>query len=237
MRKTTWQVTGTDANRHLYEVRVNDSDDKLSSYEDAKQGALRMLREHIAPYLQRIDELEADQDRTSGALPPNKAWWSESGKVVTAKTKKRAIELLDESRYGFDLNFTEAGGDWWYRLAREEAIWIEEIDPDGQETGNYFKPVVRDEAARIIEELLSPFRTMPVSELLARIDEDCQSTGVSSDGTGYQLTTKIRRFDWQPDTVRVTGELSDCLRGGCRESKYVECDVTECLAGWQKGGF
>tara|TARA_R110002096_G_scaffold380542_6_gene574478 strand:- start:1147 stop:1872 length:726 start_codon:yes stop_codon:yes gene_type:complete len=241
MKHTGWKVLGDGPSRRIAEFKTNKGDDTMLSYDEAKDDVLRFLKEHIDPFLQRIDELENDDDRVSGALPPFKAWCSNYGTVVTAKTKKRAIELLETTRYSFNLDFNEAGGDWWYHLAHEEAVWIEETDEEGKGTDTYIKPVGRDEANHIIEEHLSPYRTMRLDELLSKVGEEIESTGESSDGTPYKLTTTIRRYEWQPDTIGVIVRLDDELKEGCRVWDSIDRDISELLVlssvDWKKEGF
>ena len=63
-------------------------------------------------------------------LPPMKAWkrmrpcGGASGPVVTAETKKCAMELVMAARGEFT-HWKECRGDWWHHLAGEAAVWIE----------------------------------------------------------------------------------------------------------------
>ena len=224
MKKIGWKVLGTESDRRVAEVRADEVGDTLSSYDEAKREAIQSLWEHAEPYLRRIHELEEDRFRVVGALPPCKAWRSRS-KLVTAKTKKRAIELLGWSRYSFDSDFSEAAGDWWYCHASEEAVWIEEQDERGRGTGVYLQPVERDEADRILEEHLSPYRTMSSEDLLSRVGEESKATGLSSQGTPYRVTLTVQK--WQPDTVQIEARLDDGLNKGCRRCEYVDREITE----------
>jgi hypothetical protein len=228
MKKIGWKVLGTESDRRVAEVRADEVGDTLSSYDEAKREAIQSLWEHAEPYLRRIQELEQDRFQVLGALPLCKAWRSRT-KLVTAKTKKRAIELLGRSRYSFDADFSEAGGDWWYHLAGEEAVWIEEQDERGKGTGVYLQPVERDEADRVLEEQLSQYRTLTGETLVSRIGEKVEATGVSSQGTPYRITTTVRRYEWQPDTVQLEARLDDGLDGGCRTWKWIDRKLPEVL--------
>jgi hypothetical protein len=232
MKKIGWKVLGTESDRRVAEVRGDETGDTLSSYEEAKKEAVRCLREHVEPYLRRIEELEQDRFAVLGALPPCKAWhrrgdYLRSTTVVTAKTKKRAIELLGWSRFSFDFDFSEAGGDWWYHLANEEAIWIEEQDEQGRGTGVSLKPVSRDEAKRILEQHLLPYRTMSAEDLVSRLGEDSKATSLSSQGTPYRIKLKVQKYEWKPGTVQIEARLDDGLDGGCSESEYIDRDIAE----------
>ena len=99
MKSAGWKVVDSGPDTRIAEFKVDNPHDTLLSYEEAKAAALQRLREHVAPYLARIDELEQDVFAEAGALPPLKAWRCHYGfrAVVTAKTKKRAAELAEES--------------------------------------------------------------------------------------------------------------------------------------------
>src|SRR5690606_37307558 len=135
------------------EFRLSEYADELHGYEEAKQEALTKLREHIEPYLEQIARLESDEFAIAGKLPPCKAWmrygWRAADQrvVVAAKTKQGAKELAYETRFGIDHRWHEAGGDWWYPLALEEGVWIEELDDKNQGTGTFYRPLDNREAS------------------------------------------------------------------------------------------
>ena len=156
MKSTRWKVFGVETDTRVAEFKIENPDDQLMTYEEAKASALQRLKDHVAPYLARIEELEQDVFAETGALPPLRAWKRSYGSnaVITAKTKKRAAELAEESLYGFNIGWDACEGDWWYHLAREEAVWIEEQDDQKQGTGVFYKPLAREEAEQIVEQTI-----------------------------------------------------------------------------------
>jgi hypothetical protein len=221
---------------------MENPDDKVMPYEEAKALALQRLKDHVAPYLTRIDQLGKDQFLDTGALPPLKAWRYEfRHAVVTAKTKKRAIELVRTNRYGFDSSWRECCGDWWYHLAHEEAVWIEKQDDRRQGTGVFYKPLDRDEAEQILEQQVSPYRTIGINELLGQVGRTWTATGVSSQGTPYKITTAVRHWDWDEEHICVEAGIDDDLGWGCQPSKSVKRDLPELAVvgaeDWAKEGF
>ena len=60
MKTTGWKVFGLEANTRIAEFRTENPHEDLVSYGEAKASALQRLREHVAPYLTRIEELEQD---------------------------------------------------------------------------------------------------------------------------------------------------------------------------------
>jgi hypothetical protein len=226
----------------IAEFKIDNPHDKLLPYEEAKNEALKKLRDHVAPYLARIEELERDEFAKTGALPPLRAWrYDYRHTVVTAKTKKRARELANESRYGFETGWDECGGDWWYHLAQEEAIWIEELDDKKQGTGVYYRPVGQEEAEQILEPYLSPYRTMDIYELLGKVGHTSTTTGVNSLGTPYRVTTRIWESGWGKKRVQVTAEIEGCRGWYGRHSLDVERELPEPVVvgteEWAKEGF
>jgi hypothetical protein len=242
MKRTGWKVIGSGADTRVAEFKGDNSQDTRLSYEEAKASALQRLKDYVAPYLARIEELEQDRFLDSGTLPLLKAWSYEyANAVVTAKTKKRAMELTEETRYGFDCSWRECGGEWWYRLAREEAVWIEERNDRKQGTGVFFKPVKREEAEQIVDSYISPYRTIGIVELIGQVGRTSTATGVSSQGTPYKVTTEVRHWDWDEEHIYVNVEIDDCLGWGWRPSKSVKRDLAELAViganDWIKEGF
>jgi len=194
MKDTGWKMVDSGPDTRIAEFKTDNPNDALVSYQEAKADALKRLKDHVAPYLARIEELEQDMFVEAGALPPLKAWKQEySHSVITAKTKKRAMELAGESRYRFDSSWRECADDWWYHLAHEEAVWVEELDEQERGTGIFYKPLAREEAKQIIEPLLSPYRTMNIDELLALAGQTLTATGISSQGIPYKITTEVEQ--------------------------------------------
>ena len=74
MNNTGWKVLGLESDTRIAEFKAENPDDKLLSYVEAKADALKRLKDHVAPYLARIEELEQDELLETGALPPLKAW-------------------------------------------------------------------------------------------------------------------------------------------------------------------
>ena len=131
--------------------------------------------------------------------------------------------------------------DWWYHLAHEEAIWVEERDDQKQGTGVFYKPLSREEAEQILEPHISPYRTMNIDELLALVGQTTTMTGISSQGTPYKIKTEVRRWDWDKERIRVEAVVDDCLGWGWRLSVSVDRDLPEPVVveteEWAKEGF
>jgi len=239
-----WKVIGSESNVRIAEFRSNAPHDTLMPYKEAKAAALQRLRDHVSPYRGRIEELEQDVFADTGALPPFRAWRCSYGSkaIVTAKTKKRATELARENRYGFDCSWRECVDDWWYHLAQEEGIWVEEQDDRGQGNGIFYKPLDRVEAEQILEPYIAPYRTMDVEQLFAQAGQTSTATGVSSQGTPYKITTKVVREAFHGnDAVYVYAHIDDCLGWGYGHSTSVKRDLPElAVVGteeWVKEGF
>lgn len=188
--KTTWKIVGAGSDTRIAEFTLDHQQEKVMTYGEAKAAALQTLKAHVAPLLARIEELEQDQFLKAGALPPLKAWRQRYGgqAVVTAQTKKRAMEIVDESRYGFNSSWDECKGDWWYHLAHEEAIWMERQDAEKQGTGIFYKPLDRDEGQQLLEQHVAPYRVMDVSELLWLVGNQWNVTGIGLQGTPYKIS-------------------------------------------------
>lgn len=212
MEQTTWTVMGDKAELRIAEFRIEpDANASLKTYQEAKEEALRKLKEHIAPYLTRIEELEADQFKEKGHLPELKAWerdgYRTDDTLVVAKTKKRAAELVGESRYGFNVSYTEASGDWWYPYAAEEGTWSQR----GAESGVYMRALGRELASSLLNAAIEPYLTMPLSELGTLVGQTVCSEGVSTHGTPYQVRIEIVRSLWGEPCINMRGELTDHL--------------------------
>ena len=241
MKNAGWKVVDSGPETRVAEFKVENPADNMITYDEAKTKALHILKGHVAPYLARIEQLENDLFAEAGALPPLKAWLCQSRRiVVTAKTKKRAMELACESRYGFNYSWSECSDDWWYHLAHEEAVWIEERDDRKQGTGVFHKPLGREEAERILALHIAPYRIMDIYELLGKVDQTSTDTGVSSEGTPYKVTVDVSLHDWDSDHIRVRAEIDDCLGWYGHERLRVYRELPQlAVAGtqWTKEGF
>jgi hypothetical protein len=114
-----WEVIGEGRETAIYET-----DNGTLSYEEAKAKALQQLDESLRPALIRVEEIKADKYQSKGKKPPFKAWKSRDDEtLVIAKTKKRAMELLGDSRAYFDSDYCQEPGWWWYEYAQEESVW------------------------------------------------------------------------------------------------------------------
>lgn len=210
--RTGWKVVGSDAERQIVEYKATEEKDQLLPYGEAKHIALEQLRSHIAPYLAKIEEIERDVFHSVGALPPLKAWSRGYGKwnhVVTAKTKKRAREIVSESKYGFDTGWKECSDYWWYRLASHEAIWVEDQDVFGRGNGKFRRCLTRQEAATILDEHITPYRTIAARRLLPLVGEDREDSEVTSFGTPYKIKTTIRRNYRDDSKLHVECQIED----------------------------
>lgn len=237
--KTGWKVIGDDAERRIAEFKASNENENLSSYDEAKHMALNQLRDQVAPYQKRIAELEADLFQTAGSLPPNKAWkkWSpRKTTIVIARTKKRARELVGDSRHWFDSHWSECDGDWWYCLANRESLWIEERNELGSGTDIFQSCLTHDEAEVILESHAESYRTLNISSLLDMVDEELIDSGVTEMGTPYTIRTSVSRFDFVNPTIHVCCEIDD----GCDVSFFPTSYVIRALpqvevattAGW-----
>lgn len=241
--KTGWKVIGDDAERRIAELKATDENKNLLSYEQAKRIALEELRDEVRPYLKRIEELERDVFQTTGALPPLKAWvrWTRNTLVVTAKSKVRARELLQLSRNRFDDDWSECDGDWWYHLAHNESIWVEERDANGRNTGKFYQSLSQDEVAAILDAHAAPYHTMRITRLLDMVGEDRIESGASTAGTPYKITTSVRQYSWDNSTIHVDCEIDDGCHVLHRPTRYVTRELPQVevvtAAEWKSQGF
>lgn len=228
--RTTWKVVGDGADIWVAEVRVDDPQEAVVSYADAKAAALQKLREHVEPYLARIDELEEDQFLEMGAVPSYRAWVRSYDPkiIVAAKTKKRAVELANTTRYSFDADWRECGGEWWYRLAHEEGIWFEEQDERKWGTGKFYRPIEYEESHHILEQHIAAYLTIDVLDLLKQVGAS-SVTGVSSHGTAYTIKTKVRQaiVAQGQEGIRVDCEIDHCRGWYYRDSLSLERELPE----------
>ena len=209
--KTTWDVVGWDADVRIIEARATEYDVTVKSYEEAKKIALEKLRSHIRPYLARIEELESDQFLKKGAMPPMRIWRSQYGKrlVVTAKTKKRAAELVDETKHGFNTYWYEHFGDPWCDLAQREAVWVPQCDANGATTDKFQRCLMRDEAMEILREYARPYRDVDPRELLPLLGNKRTDKGTTEDGVAYEITTEAWRDHYNSAVMTVQFRICD----------------------------
>lgn len=116
-----WKLIGS-----ATETRLVECDEGTLSYDEAKLAARKQLNDCLGPLTVRLGEIEQDIDWAKGKKPICKAWVSDYGNktLVTAKTKKRAAEIVGYSRSGFDGAFTRCNDLWWYEYAQEEGEWV-----------------------------------------------------------------------------------------------------------------
>ena len=240
--KTGWKVTGNDAGRRIAEFKASNENENLLSYEEAKQTALKQLRDQVAPYQIRIAELEGDVFQTAGALPPMKAWqtgYFRKNYLVAATSKKRAREIVGESRHWFDENWSACEGDWWYRLARHESVWMVERDEQGSEIGTFNRCLTQDEAAALLEQHADFYRTIDASHLLRLVGEGLIEANVSTAGTHYKITTTVQQCNWDHANLHVECRIDD----GCNLVRHPaiyfgrELPQDAVIAGWKTEGF
>ena len=151
------------------------------------------------------------------------------------------MELAQQTRHCFDSSWHECKGDWWYHLAQEEAVWVEELDDQERGTGVFYKPLGREEAEEILEQYLSPYRMMNSDELLALVGQSSTTTGVSSQGTPCMITAEVDRGEYEADLIFVRVRLDDFLGWQCPAFSWYERDMSELAVveteEWAKEGF
>lgn len=202
---------GAESQIRPVEVKLN-KDDEKQSYSEARELALSQLRDHVAPYLDQISRLESDEFSLTRKLPRFKAWrYGSRNAVVLAKTKKRACEIVRQSRYGFDQYWRECDGDWWYDLASDEGLWIEEIDDKKVGTGVFYHPISREQKKQIAEGYAAQFRSMDIFGLLARVGQRITETGEHDTGTPYRIDVRFEVYTFEPDNVAVEVTVDDHL--------------------------
>ena len=240
---TTWKLIGHDADLRIAEFRIDRNEEANLTYGEAKAKALEQLRDHIAPYLARIDELESDIFQVHGSLPPLKAWqlgYSDR-LIVTSKSKKRAMELVDESRYSFDNRWSECDGDWWYRLAQEEAVWMENRSSTGLGNGTFHRGLKREEASAFLEEYISRYRDMSTFHLLSQVGQRRVDTLIAPFGTPYKIITNVQIYEWSQSTLNVECRIDDGFDVIWHPTITIERALPQfemaCAIDWRKEGF
>ncbi len=238
MKRTGWVVMGADSDIHPVEIKLDDGDDE-QSYSEAKEQVLIQLRDHVAPYLNQINRLESDEFALTRKLPEFKAWRNyRRNAVVIAKTKKRACDIACKTRYSFDLDWRECDGDWWYDLAAEEGLWIEEIDEKKVGTGIFYHPLSGEAKEQIAEESAAQFRSMDIFELLGKVGQRTSVTGEHKSGTPYRIDVRFEIYSFEPDKVAVEIVVDDHLGWGCSERKTIYRDIPfEPKINWTEDGF
>lgn len=229
---------GAESQIRPVEVKLN-RDDETQSYSQARELALTQLRDHVDPYLDQISRLESDEFSLTRRLPQFKAWrYARRNAVVVAKTKKRACEIVRESRYGFDQYWRECDGDWWYDLASDEGLWIEETDEKKVGTGVFYHPISREEKKQIAEGYAAQFRSMDIFDLLTRVGQRITETGEHETGTPYRIDVRFEVRSFDPDKVAVEITVDDHLGWYCSEYQTVYRDIPrEPTFNWGDEGF
>lgn len=216
MSKRGWILTGQNAGLSIIEVVASPKEDdyeRLSTYSDAKAEAIKQLNDHIQPYLNRLEELQNDAFAQSGKLPALQGWFRHnSGRiVVTATTKKRAIELVKLSRYEIETHWRKCDGNWWHHLACEEGVWCEERGENGSGNGVFFRPIELEEANEIAVRHLNKYQAMPIDRLISLLGQECVENGKSSMGTPYRFKARISISGRETKEICVTGNVDASL--------------------------
>lgn len=240
MVKKTWMVTGSGPDTRIMECRPTEhNQERLVSYAEARAQAVQILEDYVAPSLNRIKELKQDEFRERGKLPTLKVWES-NRYLVAARTKKRAIELTQESRYGFDQSFsrvTDSESDWWYRYAAEESLWSEVRDERNRPTGEYRKLLLRVEAMAIIHEELARYEALSIARLANMVGHEERIERVCTAGLPIQVVIKVCQYAWEPSVIRVEGEIKDSVFRRCGDEIRRDIPIEKAVCNWMKEGF
>lgn len=214
-----WVLRGEGADLQIYEEEFSKNrllTETPASYVEAKTLALKKLQSVV----DRYSELANDDFAISGVLPPYKAWVesvslgfrkSDRRFVVTAKTKKRAMEILNISRSSMEWSWRQCDGNWWYHLAHEEAIWAEEVDKELGGNGVFNRSLGREGAREIAQQVLAFYESMSNTELQSLLGLVKLEKGVSLSGIPYEIESIVRRADWPPNKIVVAIEVDDRL--------------------------
>ena len=235
-----WRLTGDGPNLAIAEVKQQ-NDLGLTSYSEAREQALTKLRRHVQPYLDQIERLESDEFAATGRLPEFKAWQHSRGRrhtLVLAKTKKRAIELVEGTRYGFEESWEPCGGTWWYEYAVEEGAFVEETDENNRGKGVFLRPLSQDERDEFAEQFIAPYRALSAEKLLSKVGRQFVSTGEGRHGTPFRATVTVEE-SYHSTKLRVHAEVDDGLGyfgGRGWASFHRKVPVSE-SCNWIKEGF
>jgi len=232
MPRKGWRAIGNGPNLAIAEVRLSGSEE-LTSYQEAKEEALVTLRNHVQRYLDQIERLESDNFAATGRLPEFKAWelswYGRPYTLVFAKTKKRAIELVEDTRYGFEESWEPCEGTWWYEHCVEEGVFVEETDENDRGTGVFLRPLSREEKDEFAEQFIAPYRTISAEKLLSKVGRQFVSTGVGRHGTPFRVTVTVEESYCRSE-LWVQAEVDDGLEhfgGGGRAYFHRKVPVTE----------
>jgi hypothetical protein len=240
MPRKGWRKIGNGSNLAIAEVRLSGSE-VLTSYQEAKEEALVTLRNHVQPYLDQMERLESDNFAATGRLPELKAWelswYGRPHTLVFAKTKKRAIELVEDTRYGFEESWEPCEGTWWYEHGVEEGVFVEETDENNRGTGVFLRPLSREEKDEFAEQFIAPYRTMSAEKLQSKVGRKFVSTGEGRHGTPFRATVTVEE-SYHSTELWVHAEVDDGLGyfgcgGACFHRKV---PVSE-SCNWIKKGF
>lgn len=237
--RTTWNVVGWDADVGVLEVRASGSDEAVRSYEEAKRDAVEKLKSHIRPYLDRIAELENDRFLERGALTPMRVWqaYSVRSAVVAAKTKKRAAELVDETKSGFDTRWYECFGDRWHDLAQQEGVWIPHSNGNDPKSEDFQRCLTRDEAMEILRDFAQPYRDVDPQKLLPLVGNKQTVKGTTENGVAYEITTEAWRSGGTPPEITVHLRINDGSGVICLPQIFVEREIPNESVAWKHEGF
>ena len=240
MAKRTWMVVEDGPDTRIMECRrTDDNQDELVTYEEAKAQAVQILEHYVAPALNRIEELKQDEFQKRGQLPSFKVWESKD-LLVAARTKKRAMELTYETRYGFNLSFKQVGdpsSDWWYPYAQDESIWEVVRDDRGLTTGEYRKVLGQDEAMAIIHDELAHYESLPMSQLMGMIGNKEVIERVCSEGLPVQVVVEVHLDAWEPSTIRIDAKIKDRVLRWCWAQLHRNIPTEEPVCNWKAEGF
>jgi hypothetical protein len=201
--KTSWEVIKHSVDTRISEVRGEDG----LNYEQAKQEAIAYLESETKRYLDRLAELQADVLYDRGRFPELKVWEGPK-KLVAAKTKKRAMELLRYNRYDFNSSYVAVDdGDWWYSFAREERVWARRRDERGLHTGEYVKLITEEEHDSLLIAAFAPYKKLPFSDLEPLVGQEVLSQGCTPAGAPYSMRVAI---EWYAEScIKINIQVED----------------------------
>lgn len=237
--KTTWDVVGWDEDVRIIESKITGDNVPVRSYEEAKRNALEKLQAKIRPYLDRIAELENDRFLERGALTPMRVWraYSVRSAVVAAKTKKRAAELVDETKSGFDTRWYENFGDRWHDLAQQEGVWIPHSNGNDPKAEDYQRCLTRDEAMEILRDFARPYQDVDPQKLLPLVGNKRTDKGTTDDGVAYEITTEAWRSGGTPPEITVHFRISDGNDLIWLPPIVLEREIPKESVAWKEEGF
>lgn len=199
MIKTTWEIVGEGADIRLMERRLEHGEDAIA-YQDAKAEAISALERLVQPYLQKLSELKDDGFEIRGKLPQFNAWLR-GDTLVIAKTQKRAAEMVRRTTYDFRTSFNRQVGDWWYRYAAIEAIWVSSDSGDG--IREFRKLPSREEAEQVVAEELAEFQALPITELAQMVGQEYRRERSCSHHSMVTVVIRVERDYESPGHIDI----------------------------------